>query len=78
MDLSLKNYLTEESEFIPLKFPETYSYVQSLDRKTVDLALTELLQEKQRLKRETPHQVIGIIEEKKKELEKKIKEKGFG
>lgn len=70
MDLGLKHYLMEEFEEV--KYPDIYSYVASLDSGIKNLALTELLQERQRLKRETPYQVISMIEEKKKELEKKF------
>lgn len=71
MDLSLKNYLTEEFE--PLKYPDIYSFVKSLDIEDKDLLLTNLLSDQQRRMRKSPYQIVGELLEKKKEIKVNLK-----
>lgn len=69
METELNNL---KDEFEPLKFADIYAYVKTIDVATKDLVLAEHLLEIQRRMRKSPQQIVGQIEERKKELLKKV------
>lgn len=70
MDLSLKEYLMEDFE--PMSEKEIFNYFNSLDRELIVIVATKLAIKEQRRERKSPYQIVGEIEEKKKELLKNV------